>query len=143
MEPLGTIVDVAIGNEDFSTLVTAVTMAGQSDVLRGEGPFTVFAPTNSAFNSLDPEVLSMAMADNQLLTNILGYHVVSGRFTAEDLAGMDGQTLPTLYEDNDLTVTVAEDGSILVNGIKVITPDIPATNGIIHVIEAVLVPPME
>lgn len=141
--PMGTVLDIAMGNEDFSTLVTAVTMAGQAEALRGEGPFTIFAPTNDAFNSLDPEILSQAMADSELLTNILSYHVVAGQFTAADLAAMDGQTLPTLYEGNDLTVTVAEDGSILINGVKVITSDIQATNGVIHVIEAVLVPPME
>ncbi|MBZ0308857.1 MAG: fasciclin domain-containing protein, partial [Anaerolineae bacterium] len=141
--PMGTVLDIAMGNEDFSTLVTAVTMAGQAEALRGEGPFTIFAPTNDAFNSLDPEVLSQAMADSELLTNILSYHVVAGQFTAADLTAMDGQTLPTLYEGNDLTVTVAEDGSILINGIKVITSDIQATNGVIHVIEAVLVPSME
>lgn len=140
---IGTIAEVALANSDLSMLVTAATTAGQEEALAGEGPFTVFAPNNDAFSALDPAVMSAAMSDMTLLTNVLLYHVVPGTYTAEDLAAMDGQTLPTLYPGYELTVTVDADGNVLVGGIKVITPDVQASNGIIHIVEGVLVPPME
>lgn len=141
--PVGTIVDTAIANEDLSTLVTAVTIADQTEALAGEGPFTVFAPNNDAFNALGAETLSAAMNDETLLNNILLYHVVTGTYTAEDLAALDGQTIPTLYEGHELAVTVDGDGNVLVDGVKVVLADVTATNGVIHIIESVLIPPME
>ncbi|MCB9604473.1 MAG: fasciclin domain-containing protein [Sandaracinus sp.] len=128
-----TIVDIAVGNPDFSTLVGALQAAGLDDDLAGEGPFTVFAPTNAAFEAL------AAVPEGEALSQVLQYHVVSGAVRSTDLA--EGINLPVSL--NDLTLFVSRSGSsvTLNSGVTVTTADIVADNGIIHVIDAVLLPP--
>lgn len=132
-----TIVDIAAGDEIFSTLVTAVTEAGLVDTLSGEGPFTVFAPTNDAFAALPPGALEALLlpANQAVLTQILTYHVVSGSLTSADLE--DG-AVPSV-EGGDIIVSLGE--SVKVNNATVIQADIEASNGVIHVIDTVIIPP--
>ena len=132
------IVDIASGNEDFSTLVAAVSAAGLVETLQGPGPFTVFAPTNEAFAKL-PEgtVESLLQPENRdLLVSILTYHVVPGVATAEQFVG---QNLNVTTVQGD-TVRVDGRNGVKVNDATVTTADIVATNGIIHVIDTVLLP---
>lgn len=132
----GTIVDVASGNPDFSTLVAAVQAAGLAETLSGPGPFTVFAPTNEAFAALPPGVLdALLLPENQeTLATILTYHVVPGAVTSDQIAAGDVATV------QGGTVTLATEGGVTVNGATVVTPDIAASNGVIHVIDTVLIP---
>jgi uncharacterized surface protein with fasciclin (FAS1) repeats len=133
----GTIVDVAIANADFSTLVTALTAAGLVETLSGEGPFTVFAPTNAAFDALPAGLLEkLLLPENKdVLVAILTYHVVAGKVMAADVtAGM-----VTSVQGEDITVATAS--GVMVNNANVVTTDIGASNGVIHVIDAVIVPP--
>jgi transforming growth factor-beta-induced protein len=137
-----TIVDVAVSNPDFSILVEAVTAAGLVETLSGEGPFTVFAPTNEAFAAA-LEALGLTkeqlFADTALLTSVLTYHVVSGKVLAADVVGLNGQDVETV---NGATIKVTVDGtSVKVNDSNVTATDIEASNGVIHVIDAVLLPP--
>jgi uncharacterized surface protein with fasciclin (FAS1) repeats len=137
-----TIVDIAAGNPDFSTLVELVTAAGLVETLSGDGPFTVFAPTNDAFAAVPAEVLEGLGADTEALTAVLTYHVVSGKVMAADLS--DGQEVTTV-EGTIFTVNIAEDGAVtLTDGagqtIAVSATDIEASNGVIHVIDGVLLP---
>ncbi len=133
-----TIVDIAVGNPDFSTLVTAVTEAGLVETLSGDGPFTVFAPTNEAFAKLPEGTLEMLLADVDLLTEVLTYHVVSGAVLAADVVTM---TSATNLEGGKLNIMV--DGStVMINEATVVTTDIEASNGVIHVIDTVIVPPL-
>jgi len=136
-----TIVDIAVGNPDFSLLVEAVTAAGLVETLQGAGPFTVFAPTNAAFEAalaalkLTKEQL---FADKALLTKVLTYHVVAGKVLAADVVGLNGQEVATV-QGSKVKVTV--DGSMVkINTANVTATDIVASNGVIHVIDAVLVP---
>ena len=134
----GTIVDVAAANPDFSTLVAAVTEAGLAETLGAEGPYTVFAPTDAAFEAL-PEGLvdALLMPENkEVLTQILTYHVVAGEVMSTDIQPGDVATV----EGEDITITT-EDGGVQVNGATVSTADVEASNGVIHVIDEVLVPP--
>ncbi|GAB4451483.1 MAG: hypothetical protein OHK0041_14290 [Anaerolineales bacterium] len=136
----GTIVDIAAADERFSTLVAAVTAAGLGETLSGEGPFTVFAPTNDAFAALPAGTLdSLLLPENkQQLTDILLYHVVSGKVMASDVVGLSAA--PTVL-GKDVTITV-KDGKVYLNDtVQVIITDIQASNGVIHVIDAVLLPP--
>lgn len=137
-QEMGTIVDIAAGNEDFSTLVAAVQAAGLVDALNGEGPFTVFAPTNAAFEDLlaDMEISAEdLLADVDTLTAVLTYHVVSGKVLSTDLLAASSATT---LQGEDISIGLA------VNGVaNVITADIEASNGVIHVIDAVLLPPAE
>lgn len=138
---LGTIVDIASGNADFSILVEAVVAAGLVDTLKGAGPFTVFAPTNEAFAAaltalkITKEAL---FADKALLTKILTYHVVAGEVLAADVVKLDGQEVATV-QGGKVKVSVM-DGKVKVNESNVVATDIKASNGVIHVIDAVLVP---
>lgn len=134
-KPVGKdIVAIAAGNKDFSTLVTAVKEAGLVDTLKGEGPFTVFAPTNKAFEKLGDEKLKAVLADKELLKKVLLAHVVVGKAVmAKDAMGLDGK------EVNGFTVKAGGDG-VMIGDAKVIKTDIKATNGVIHVIDTVLVP---
>ena len=138
-EDPGTIVDIAASNPDFSTLVTAVTEAGLVETLSG-GEFTVFAPTNAAFEALPEGTLDELLADPEgALADVLTYHVVEGTVMAETVVGMDGQEVTTV---NGAPVTITVDGeTVMVNDATVVTTDIVASNGVIHVIDAVLVPP--
>lgn len=130
-----TIVDIAINNEDFSTLVTAVTEAGLVDTLSSEGPFTVFAPTNAAFEKLPAGTLEAVLQDKEQLTSILTYHVVSGKVMSTDLT--DGMTATTVQGDD---ITIGAHSGVTVNDANVVTADIEASNGVIHVIDTVLLP---
>lgn len=116
---------------DLSTLAAAVDAAGLGDALDGDGPLTVFAPANAAFGALTVDAL---LADPDLLAEVLQYHVVAGSFEAADLS--DGQTLATLQGDS-LRVTVA-DGAVQINGATVTTANLRASNGVVHVIDEVL-----
>jgi len=136
----GTIVDIAIADGRFNTLVAAVTAAELADTLNGEGPFTVFAPTDDAFAALPAGTLdSLLLPENkQQLTDILLYHVVSGKVMAADVVGLS--STPTVL-GKDITIKV-EDGKVFLNDtVQVIITDIEASNGVIHVIDAVLLPP--
>ncbi|MFN2203080.1 MAG: fasciclin domain-containing protein, partial [Caldilineaceae bacterium] len=137
----GDIVDTAAANEDFSTLVAAVQAAGLVDALKGEGPFTVFAPVNAAFEPLAADgTLDALLADpSGDLTQILLYHVVPGKVMSSDLS--DGLQADTL-EGSPLTFTVSDSGA-MVNDANIVAADIEVSNGVIHVIDKVLVPPAE
>lgn len=138
-EEMGTIVDVASGNEDFSTLVAAVGAAGLAETLSGEGPFTVFAPTNEAFAALPAGLVDkLLLPENKdVLTQILTYHVVAGKVMAADVAAGEVETV----EGSPITIAVA-DGKVTLNGsANVVATDVLASNGVIHVIDAVILPP--
>ncbi|HSG45040.1 MAG TPA: fasciclin domain-containing protein [Anaerolineales bacterium] len=135
-----TIVDIAVEDGRFNTLVAAVTAAELAETLSDEGPFTVFAPTDDAFAAL-PEgtVESLLLPENkQALTDILLYHVVSGKVMAADVVGLE--SAPTVL-GQDITITVSDGNVFLNETIQVIITDIEASNGVIHVIDAVLLPP--
>jgi uncharacterized surface protein with fasciclin (FAS1) repeats len=132
----GTIVDVAASNPDFSTLVAAVEAAGLVDTLNGPGPFTVFAPTNEAFAALPAGLLDKLLlpANKETLTKILTYHVVAAKVMATDVKPGAVATV----EGSDITITT--EGGVKVNDANVTATDVEASNGVIHVIDAVLVP---
>ncbi len=134
-----TIVGVAAGNPDFSTLVAAVEAAGLAETLSGPGPYTVFAPTNAAFEALPAGLVdALLLPENkEVLTQILTYHVVEGEVMSADV--QPGE-VPTV-EGEDLTITVKPNGTVRVNDAKVTAVDIEGSNGVIHVINKVLVPP--
>ena len=134
----GTIVDVAASNPAFSTLVTAVKAAGLVETLSGKGPFTVFAPTNEAFAALPKGTLEMLLKpeNRDSLRKVLTYHVVSGDLMAKDLKSGKVATV----EGNSVTLQVNKNG-VKVNGINVVKADVKATNGVIHAIDRVLLPP--
>jgi len=139
----GTIVEVAAGVEDFSTLVTAIEEAGLVEALSAEGPFTVFAPTDDAFAATLEELGISAedlLADTEMLANILTYHVVDGSFTAADVTELDGEAVDTLNGDS-VEITIDDDSNVMVNGAMVVEADVMASNGIVHVIDTVLLPP--
>jgi len=133
----GTIVDIASTTEGFSTLVAAVTAAGLGETLQGAGPFTVFAPNDAAFAALPAGVLdALLLPENKdTLAKILKYHVVSGKVLAADVKDGDVATV----EGQNVTLSTA--GGVTVNGAKVIQADVMASNGVIHVIDAVILPP--
>ena len=136
-EPSDDIVGIALGNPDFSILVSALQKAGLVDALQGEGPFTVFAPTNAAFEKLLGElnITAEELLAQPDLAKVLTYHVVSGKVMAADLK--DGMTATTLNGEN---LTFDLSGTPMVNQSNITTTDIEATNGVIHVIDTVLVP---
>lgn len=130
------IVEVVSGRPDLSTLTGAVVAAGLDEALAGPGPFTVFAPTNAAFNAMDQDVLNNVIANKSLLTALLQYHVVSGEVTSGDLTSGPVQTLLSGQTiDVDLS-----DGVVLNGSADVTTADVPASNGVIHIINEVLIP---
>ncbi len=131
----GTIVEVAAGNGSFNTLVAAVKAAGLADTLSGKGPFTVFAPTDAAFAKLPPGTVDALLKDVPKLKAILTYHVVAGNVMAKDVkTGMvktvNGQSLNV----------VANASGVTVDGAKVTATDVAASNGVIHVIDTVVLP---
>jgi transforming growth factor-beta-induced protein len=140
-----TVVDIAVEDGRFTTLVTAVQAAGLVETLNGEGPFTVFAPTDDAFAALPEGTLdSLLLPENkQQLTDILLYHVVAGEVMAADVVGLDGKTADTALEGKQLAVKVDMGDVYLNEDVKVVITDIPASNGVIHVIDAVLLPPSD
>lgn len=133
----GTVVEIASTTEGFGTLVTAVSAAGLVDTLNGEGPFTVFAPTDDAFAALPPGVLdALLLPENkEVLTKILTYHVVPGQVLAADVTDGDVATV----EGQNVTLSTAD--GVTVNGAKVIQADVVGSNGVIHAIDAVILPP--
>jgi uncharacterized surface protein with fasciclin (FAS1) repeats len=132
------IVDTAVAAGEFNTLVSAVQLAGLVDALKGEGPFTVFAPTDAAFEKLPAELLDAALADPEgLLTQVLLYHVVSGKVMSTDLS--DGLEAATL-QGEAVAFTIG-DGTAMVNDANIVAADIETTNGVIHVIDTVILPP--
>jgi len=145
-----TIVDVAIGNEDFSTLVTSLKAADLVGALQADGPFTVFAPTNEAFAKIDSNTLSSLLeAKNQkALSNILTYHVISGKITATDVVAAlnKGKGTVELEALNGQVLTVMQkDGKIWLkdtngNYSEIIATDVNCSNGVIHVIDSVVMP---
>lgn len=133
----GTLIDVASSTEGFATLTAALTAAGLAEGFKGEGPVTVFAPTDEAFAALPAGVLdALLLPENQeLLIKILAYHLIEGNVLAADI--VDGD-VPTAEGQN---VTLKTGEFVTVNGSKVITADVVASNGVIHGIDAVLLPP--
>jgi len=136
VEPSGTIVDIAVADDRFETLVTALQAAELVETLAGEGPFTVFAPTNAAFEALPEGTLDALLADIPALTDILLYHVVSGEVLAQDVVNLS-EAETVLGQNVSIPV---EDGKVFINDSEVIFTDIVAENGVIHVIDAVLIP---
>jgi len=132
-----TIVDIAAGNPDFSTLVTAVTAADLASTLSGPGPFTVFAPTNEAFAKIPKAQLDAILADQDLLTSILTYHVVPGEILAGDLK--KSQKVETV-EGSKVKIVKKKSGAKIGNA-AITATDIQGSNGVIHVIDTVLLPP--
>ena len=134
---IGTIVDVAVGAGNFTTLVAAVTAADLVETLSGEGPFTVFAPTDDAFAALPEGVLdALLLPENKaLLAQILTYHVVSGKVMAADVTDSDVATV------EGQTIALSTASGVTVNGANVVAADVMASNGVIHAIDAVILPP--
>jgi uncharacterized surface protein with fasciclin (FAS1) repeats len=134
---VGTIVDVASADATFSTLVAAVSAAGLVETLSGTGPFTVFAPTNDAFAALPAGVLdALLLPENKaVLTQILTYHVVAAKVMAADVTDGDVATV----EGQTIKLSTAD--GVTVNGATVVAADVAASNGVIHAIDAVILPP--
>ena len=130
------IVDTAVGAGSFNTLAKLLTDAGLVETLKGTGPFTVFAPTDDAFAAVPAETLAAIAADKAKLTKVLTYHVVAGMVMAADVKPGD---VPSV-EGSNITVTVV-DGKVMVNDATVTATDVAASNGVIHVIDKVLLPP--
>lgn len=139
------IVDIAIADGRFTTLVTAIQAAGLAETLSGEGPFTVFAPTDDAFAALPAGTLdNLLLPENkQQLADILLYHVVPGKVMAADVAGLDGKMADTALAGKQIGIKVDMNNVYLNENVKVIITDIEASNGVIHVVDAVLLPPSE
>ncbi len=138
VEAPNTVVDIAIGSPDHTTLVAAVTAAGLVETLSGTGPFTIFAPTNAAFAALPAGTVENLLKpeSKEMLTGILTYHVVAGNVMAADLT--DGQIVKTL-NGQDLKVSI-KDGKVMINGANVVAADLAGSNGVIHVVDSVLMP---
>jgi uncharacterized surface protein with fasciclin (FAS1) repeats len=132
------IVDTAVEAGSFTTLATALQAAGLVDVLKGEGPFTVFAPTDEAFAKLPEGTIESLLADTDALTKVLTYHVVPGAVMAEQVVGLSEATT---VEGSPISIQVV-DGKVVLNGSStVVTTDIETSNGVIHVIDTVILPP--
>lgn len=133
-----TVVDIAVGSPDHTTLVAAVTAAGLVETLSGPGPFTIFAPTNAAFTALPAGTVEglLKPESKDKLTSILTYHVVAGNVLAADLT--DGQKVTTL-NGKELTVSIAN-GVVKINGATVTAADLAGSNGVIHVVDTVILP---
>ena len=128
------IVDTAVGAGNFKTLATALQAAGLIDTLKGKGPFTVFAPTDAAFAKIPKADLDKLLADKAKLTSVLTYHVVPGKVMAKDVKAGKVKTV------QGGEITVATTGGVTVDGAKVSATDIVADNGVIHVIDSVIMP---
>ena len=133
------IVDTAVAADQFKTLVKAVKTAELAEVLKGKGPFTVFAPTDKAFANVPKEQLEALLNDKKKLQSVLTYHVVPGRVMAADVVKL--QTAKTV-QGKPVKIVVKE-GKVQINNANVVKTDIECSNGIIHVIDAVLMPPAE
>ena len=131
------IVEIAVGNSNFSTLVAAVSAAGLVDTLNGPGSFTVFAPTNAAFAKLPAGTVEALLKDIPTLTKILLYHVVPGKVLAKDVVTL---TSAKTVEGSEIKIMV-KDGKVYINDAQVVVTDIMANNGVVHVIDTVILPP--
>lgn len=129
------IVDTAIGAGQFNTLAKALTAAGLVDTLKGTGPFTVFAPTDAAFAKIPADKLNALLADKAALTKVLTYHVVPGRILAKDVKSGEVKTV----QGQPITIKAGKSG-VMVNDAKVVKTDVTASNGVIHVIDTVILP---
>ena len=132
------IVDVAVGAGSFNTLVTAVKEAGLVDTLKGKGPFTVFAPSDAAFGKLPEGTVGKLVKNKPALQGILTYHVIPGRVLSSDLKV--GTTEVKTVQGQSIIVNRSRSGKVTVNGATVTTADVLAGNGVIHVIDAVILP---
>lgn len=129
------IVDTAVEAGNFNTLVTAVKEAGLVDTLRGEGPFTVFAPTDEAFAKIPADELNALLADKEALARVLTYHVVPGKVMASEVVKMDSAKTV-----EGSMIRIASAGGVKVDDANVVQTDIETSNGVIHVIDAVIMP---
>lgn len=129
------IVDTAVSAGSFNTLATALTEAGLVDTLKGDGPFTVFAPTDEAFSKIPADQLQDILADKEMLTKILTYHVVPGKVMAADVGGLESAGTVQGQE-----LTISTDQGVMIDNATVVQTDIEASNGVIHVIDTVLLP---
>ena len=133
------IIDTAVAAGNFKTLAAALTAAGLVDTLKGTGPFTVFAPTDEAFAKLPAGTVDALLKDVPKLKGILTYHVVSGKVMAADVMKMDGKSAKTV---NGADVKISTQDGVKLNGkVAVTKTDIDCTNGVIHVVDSVLMPP--
>ena len=134
------IVQIASSDKQLSTLVSALQAAGLVETLEGPGPYTVFAPTNDAFNKLPAETLQALLKpeNKQMLTDILTYHVKEGKLESKDVSKLNGQEIKML--NGKPAKIEVKNGKVYINNAQIIQKDIVASNGIIHVIDAVLVP---
>ena len=131
------IVTTAVEAGSFTTLAAALEAADLVGVLQGEGPFTVFAPTDEAFDKLPDGTVQALLADTEALTRVLTYHVVAGRVTSDLVVGLsEAETVSGLIAPIEI-----KDGEVYVAGAKVVATDVQATNGVIHVIDTVMLPP--
>ncbi len=129
------IVDTAVAAGSFKTLVVALQKAGLVETLKGKGPFTVFAPTDAAFAKVPKDQLDALLADKAMLTKVLTYHVVAGKIMAADVKAGTAKTV----SGSDLTITT-DNGRVMVDKANVVKTDITASNGVIHVIDSVVMP---
>lgn len=136
MQPKSDIVDTAIEAGNFSTLVTAVQAADLVDTLKGDGPFTVFAPTDEAFAKIPADQLKALLADKEKLAAVLTYHVVAGKVMAADVVNLDSAAT---VQGQSVAIKV-DSGKVFIDGAQVSTTDIETTNGVIHVIDTVIMP---
>jgi uncharacterized surface protein with fasciclin (FAS1) repeats len=138
------IVAIAKSDPQFSTLVTAIKQAGLLKTLKGKGPFTVFAPTNDAFDKIPADTLDGLLADKEALAGVLTYHVLSGKVPSSKL--QPTQTVETL-QGGAITIDVTDGGATITDGqgnvAKIVKTDIKAKNGVIHVLDTVLLPPAD
>ena len=130
------IVETAVTAGGFNTLATALTEAGLVDALQKDGPFTVFAPTDKAFSKLPEGTLESLLKDKEALKKVLLYHVVSGKVMSSDVVKLKSATT---LQGNDVNIKTAG-GNVMINNSKVTTADVVASNGVIHVIDTVLIP---
>ena len=137
-DPTMNIVETAVSAGSFNTLVAAVKAAGLVETLSGPGPFTVFAPTDEAFAAIPEAHLNALLADKEALTAVLTYHLVAGRVLAEDVV-----RLTTAQTVNGQSVSIGmKDGGVMIDGAHIVATDILTTNGVIHVIDKVILPNM-
>lgn len=133
------IVETAVAAGSFKTLATALTAAGLIETLKGPGPFTVFAPTDEAFAKVPKATLDALLADKEALKAVLLYHVVPGKVMAADAIKMDGKSAK-MVSGADAKISVMG-GTVMINQAHVVSADVAASNGVIHVIDAVILPP--
>jgi uncharacterized surface protein with fasciclin (FAS1) repeats len=138
-KPAGDIVQTAVQAGQFKTLAKALEAAGLIETLKGPGPYTVFAPTDEAFAKVPKDKLESLLKDKKALTGVLTYHVVPGKVMAADVVKLDSAKTV----QGKMVAIAAKDGKVKINSANVIMADIPCKNGVIHVIDAVLLPPTD